>query len=215
MALPPEEPGAEPARGPGDWISRNLFRTWIDGIVTIIATIVLGYVAYRLLRFVFVTGRWEIIQRNLTLFMIGRYPRDELWRIGVGLCAIAAYGGVLAGYIQRMRQLTGRETLTAPVGRRVLDVAVRLWPLLIGLLVVPPLTETPAPPVLPVLVLASAPLGRLGGAFSTRRWLLPMVVAGIGLPVFVVWFVSIAQPWGDWEGLMLNLFLAAAGISLS
>src|SRR5262245_52668188 len=165
MALPPEEPGAEPARGPGDWISRNLFRTWIDGIVTIIATIVLGYVAYRLLRFVFVTGRWEIIQRNLTLFMIGRYPRDELWRISVGLCAIAAYGGVLAGYVQRLRQLTGREAASPPLGRRLLGLAVRIWPLILGVTVLLGLTDTPGPAVLTVLVVVSAAVGRVAGAF--------------------------------------------------
>ncbi len=95
------------------WMRRNLFRTWVDGVITVIAAIVIGYVAFRLLRFVFVSGRWEIVRRNLTLFMVGRYPRDELWRIGVGLCAIAAYGGVLAGYVQRMREITGRETAHA------------------------------------------------------------------------------------------------------
>ena len=89
MALPPPEPPPEPATGPGDWVRRNLFRTWGDGIITVVAAIILGYVLFRLGRFVLVTGRWEIIQRNLTLFMVGRYPRDELWRIGVGLGAIA------------------------------------------------------------------------------------------------------------------------------
>ena len=87
MALPPPEPPPEPATGPGDWVRRNLFRTWGDGIITVVAAIILGYVLFRLGRFVLVTGRWEIIQRNLTLFMVGRYPRDELWRIGVGLGA--------------------------------------------------------------------------------------------------------------------------------
>ena len=212
---PPEEPGAEPARSAGDWIRRNLFRTWIDGLITVVATIVLAYAAYRLLRFVFVSGRWDIIERNLALFMVGRYPRDELWRIGVGLCAIAAYGGVLAGYVQRMRQITGRETTTVPVGRRLLDLAVRIWPLILGVVVLLSLTGTPGPTVMTLLVIASATIGRIAGAFSTRRWLLPIVVAGIGLPVFVVWFVSIAQPWSDWEGMMLNLFLAAAGVGLS
>ena len=36
---------------------------------------------YRLVRYVFVTGRWEIVRVNLKLFMVGRYPADELWRI--------------------------------------------------------------------------------------------------------------------------------------
>jgi general L-amino acid transport system permease protein len=215
MALPPPEPAPEPAAGVGDWMRRNLFRTWIDGLVTVVAAIVLAYVTFRLLRFVFVTGRWEIIQRNLTLFMVGRYPRDELWRIAVGLCAIAAYGGVLAGYVQRMRRITGRETGSVTWGRRLLDLVVRIWPLLVGVAVLLALAETPGPTVLTMCVIASAALGRLAGAFSTRQWLLPIVVAGIAVPVLVVWFLSVPYPWSEWEGMMLNLFLAAAGVSLS
>jgi general L-amino acid transport system permease protein len=69
--------------------------------------------------------------------------------------------------------------------------------------------------VLTALVVASAVVGRLVGAFSTRRWLLPIVVVGIVGPILLVWFLSRAARWDEWEGLMLNLFLAAAGIALS
>jgi general L-amino acid transport system permease protein len=215
MALPPPEPPPEQAAGPADWIRRNLFRTWVDGIVTVIAAIVIGYVAFRLLRFVFVSGRWEIVRRNLTLFMVGRYPRDELWRIGTGLCAIAAYGGVLAGYVQRMRLITGRETSTPLLHQRLGGLAARIWPLILGVAVLLSLTTTPGPTVLTVLVVGSAVIGRVVGAFSTRRWLLPLVVVGIIGPVVLIGFLSRAAPWNEWEGMMLNLFLAAAGIGLS
>ena len=131
MALPPPEPPPEPAAGPGDWARRNLFRTWVDGVVTVIAAMVIGYVAFRLARFVFVSGRWEIVQRNLTLFMVGRYPRDELWRIGVGLCAIAAYGGVLAGYVQRMRRdHRPRDRGRCRCANGSSSSIVRIWPLI-------------------------------------------------------------------------------------
>ena len=179
MALPPPEPPPEPATGPGDWVRRNLFRTWGDGIITVVAAIILGYVLFRLGRFVLVTGRWEIIQRNLTLFMVGRYPRDELWRIGVGLGAIAAYGGILAGYVQRMREITGREApSTIALWRRLAGLAVRIWPLIVGVVVLLSLTTTPGPTVLTVLVVAAAVVGRIVGSFATRRWLMPVVVVG-------------------------------------
>ncbi len=215
MALPPPEPPPEPAAGPGDWARRNLFRTWVDGVVTVIAAMVIGYVAFRLARFVFVSGRWEIVQRNLTLFMVGRYPRDQLWRIGVGLCAIAAYGGVLAGYVQQMRAITGRETVVLPLRQRLVQLIVRIWPLIVGVVVLLSLTTTPGPTVLTALVVVSAIIGRLVGGLATRRWLLPMVAVGIVGPVLLIWFLSIPAPWKEWEGMMLNLFLAAAGIALS
>ena len=214
--VPPPEPPPAPAAGAGDWARRNLFRTWFDSVVTVVAAIVIGYVLYRLGRFVFVTGRWDIVQSNLTLFMVGRYPRDELWRIGVGLGAIAAYGRILAGYVQRMRQITGREERsTTALWRRLLDLAVRIWPLILGVVVLLSLTTTPGPSVLTILVVAAAVVGRIVGSFATRRWLLGVVIAGIVVPIAVVWFLSRPASWNEWEGMMLNLFLAIAGIALS
>ena len=76
--------------------------------MTVVAAVVVGdRAATSPLRFVFVTGRWEIVRANLTLFMVGRYPRDELWRVSVSLCCLAAYGGLLAGFVHR-RQLARR-----------------------------------------------------------------------------------------------------------
>ncbi len=63
------------------WARHNLFRSWTDTLVTVISALVVGYLIFRLAQFVFVTGRWDIVRVNLTLFMVGRYPRDELWRV--------------------------------------------------------------------------------------------------------------------------------------
>jgi general L-amino acid transport system permease protein len=215
VVIPPPEPPPPPTAGPGDWVRRNLFRTWVDGVVTVIASLVICYVLYRLGRFVLVTGRWEIVRRNLTLFMVGRYPRDELWRIGVGLVAIALYAGVIAGYVQRMREITGRDGRSVSLPRRVAELVARVWPLLLGVAVLLGLTETPGPTVIVVFIVVAAVIGRVAGSFATRRWLLPIVVLGIVGPVLLVWWLSQPSPWDDWEGMMLNLFLAVAGIGLS
>ena len=107
MAVPPPEPERPPAAGPGDWVRRNLFRSVGDGIVTVISGLVVLYLLFRALNYVFVTGRWEIVQVNLRLFMVGRYPVDELWRIVVALSLIALFGGIVAGFVARRRVLTG------------------------------------------------------------------------------------------------------------
>ena len=39
------------------------------------------YVVFRMLRYVFVTGRWEIVRVNLKLLLVGRFPDDELWKV--------------------------------------------------------------------------------------------------------------------------------------
>ncbi len=103
------------------------------------------YVLYRALAFVFVTGRWEIIQVNLKLLMVGRYPTD----------APAAH----LGQSDRARRL-GRRSWPAssaparcgpPVpcpsaGRqRTRDLVDRLWiPVAVSLLLLA-LTTTPGP----------------------------------------------------------------------
>ena len=114
-AVPPPEPERPRPSGPGDWVRHNLFRSTRDGIVTVVSAVVVGYAIYRAVRYVFVTGRWEIVRINLRLFMVGRYPSDELWRISVALASIALFGGVVAGFIGHRRVVTGRAGQIPPV----------------------------------------------------------------------------------------------------
>src|SRR3954462_7506370 len=106
LAMP--EPAPPPTRGARDWLRQNLFRSWGDAVLTVVAAVILGAVLYRAARVVFVSGRWDVVRTNLTLFMVGRYPRDELWRVSVSLCSLAAYGGLLAGFVHRRQLAAGR-----------------------------------------------------------------------------------------------------------
>lgn len=212
---PPPEPEGPTAYGPRDWLHRNLFRSAGDSIVTVIATIVLGYVAFRLGRYVFVTGRWSILQANLTLFMVGRFPRDEVWRVGVAVCAIAGYSGVLAGFINRRQAEAGRAEPRLPLVRQVRSLAGRLWPLLLGVVVLLALTRTFGPTLVVIALTVSAFVGRLMGTMLSKRWGLPLVLIGIVGAAAVVFLLTQAAELDRWGGVMLNVFLAAAGILLS
>jgi general L-amino acid transport system permease protein len=215
LAVPPPEPPRPPTAGPGDWVRRNLFRSPVDGAVTIVAGAVVGYVLYRLLRYVFVTGRWDIVRVNLKLFMVGRYPDDQLWRITVALAVLACFGGVVGGFAAQRRRATGRETVEAvPWWRSVFSAIGRLWPLVLGVVVLLLLAGTVGPWLVAAAVVAAAIVGRLLGPLlplRSARWL---VLAAIVLGVGLVWFLTRAVGWDEWGGLMLNLFLAAAAITL-
>src|SRR5688500_1909450 len=163
MAMPPPEPPRPPSAGPGDWARRNLFRSTGDTVVTVISGLLVAYVAYRLIRFVFVTGRWDVVRVNLTLFMVGRYPTDELWRISVGLVAIALYGGLVAGPVAHRQAVAGTAPPPVPLGQRVAGLLLRLWPLLVGVLLLLLLSTTPGPWLTALAVVAGAVLGRLAG----------------------------------------------------
>ena len=71
---PPVDEDRRTRRGVGVWIRHNLFRTPLDGVLTVVFGAIAVWVLYRTITFVFVTGRWEIIRVNLQLLMIGRFP---------------------------------------------------------------------------------------------------------------------------------------------
>ncbi len=202
-----------------DWARRNLFRSPVDAVVTVLSSLVVLYVVYRLARYVFVTGRWEIVRVNLKLFMVGRYPIAELWRISVAVIAIALFGGLVAGHLARRARDAGvaagaeRDPPTA-WWRTALGLVGRLWPLIGGTLLLLAMCTTAGPWITVGLAVVAAVVGRLFGTLLPRRATLPLVALGVVGFVALVWFLVQALGWDKWGGLMLNLFLAVAGIVL-
>jgi general L-amino acid transport system permease protein len=216
MAVPPPEPERPPADGPVDWIRRNLARSPLDALVSLIAAVIVGYIAYRLLRYVFVTGRWDIVRDNLKLFMVGRYPLDDLWRISVVVVAIGLYGGLVAGYVVVRRRRLGLavDGPPQPWWRRVLAALARQWPLVGGTLLLLLLTTSAGPWITVGATIVGAVVGRLVGARLPARSGWPLVLLGIVGFVAAVLFLLRALGWDKWGGLMLNLFMAFTAIVL-
>jgi general L-amino acid transport system permease protein len=213
--LPVPEPERPPVAGPGDWIRRNLFRSPLDGAVTVVSALILGYVLFRLARFAFVTGRWDIVRDNLKAFMVGRYPTDELWRISVAIVLIAAYGGIVAGVIHRRQVRAGTAEQFGSWRAQVFALIARLWPLLAGVGLLLTLTSTIGPWLVAGGTVVAAVVGRLVGALLPRRFTWLLVLAGMAGSVVLVWFLSRPVGWDDWGGMMLNVFLAVTAIALS
>jgi len=214
--LPPE-PARPPTAGPRDWLRRNLFRSVGDGIVTVVAGLIVAYLLYRGIRYLFVTGRWEIIRVNLRLFMVGRYPADELWRISVALAAIAGYIGVVAGFAVKRRRVTGRqlpEEVDQPRARALLATAGRLWPLVVGIALIMSMVTTAGPWLTVAGIVAAGIVGRLiGPRLPARSTLALLLVALVGFGALLL-FLSAPAEISTWSGIMLNVFLAIAGITL-
>ena len=126
--VPDEEHRRHTGETSWDWARRNLFRGPVDIVITIVSTVVVAYVLYRLGRFVFVTGRWKIVRVNLRLFMVGRYPYADYWRIVVSVLGIAALLGRRGrqrnpGATPRARAAGADVGPAARHGRRAADVA--------------------------------------------------------------------------------------------
>ena len=202
------------------WARRNLFRSPLDGVLTIVFGAVSIWLLYKTLSFIFVTGRWDIIRVNLRLLMIGRFPEAHDLRLVVTVVCLAGWGGFLAGFIRARQIRSGRipahgVSLTA----RAADIAERLWLPTVVVLLLLLLSSTTGPWIMVGAALIAAVAGRLIGPFAGRRKLgqvgtLVVYTALGAVPVVLYFYVVTAVGFDDWGGFMLNLFLAVCAIVL-
>lgn len=120
---------------PVQWVRERLFPNVMSGIVTLVLLPVLAYLAYRLFLFVAVNGRWEIIERNLTLFMQGTFPRDEQWRIVVQVMLLALALGLGTSTASAASADRAREAGLPIAKQSVWQALRRFWPLIMFVLV--------------------------------------------------------------------------------
>ncbi|NIS82260.1 MAG: ABC transporter permease subunit [Anaerolineales bacterium] len=86
MAVQPEV--LKPPRtevGPLGWLRKNLFSTWYNGVLSIFSVVFIFVVLRAVITWVVRDARWEVVSTNLRVFMIGRYPPEEAWRVLVSL----------------------------------------------------------------------------------------------------------------------------------
>jgi general L-amino acid transport system permease protein len=203
------------------WLRHNLFRGPVDTAVTLIAGSATAWLLYKTIRFVFVTGRWEIIEVNLRLLMIGRFPDVHVLRLAVTAVALSAWAGLIAGIISARQIRSGR---VSPLRNRlsvarVRDLAGRFWILVVFVLLLLSLTTTAGPWITAGLSVLAAIVGRVIGPFIGHlrmgRWggaLLFVALAAV--PVSLYFYIVDAVTVDDWGGFMLNLFLAVCSIIL-
>ena len=214
--VPAPERAGPPARklSAREWMRENLFRSALDTILTVVFTLLLAWVAYRVARFVFVDARWEVVERNITNLMVGGFPRDQLWRLWAALFVLAAALGFGAGAIGVQRRREVAEGRANPVGKGglrrrgplVLLVGVLLW--FAGSLEAL------------LLVLAISAVGAAFNVLGRRtpqrleRYVPLLVLAGV-VAAFLVVVAFGGVGWSRWGGFLLTVFLAVSAILLS
>jgi general L-amino acid transport system permease protein len=202
------------------WARRNLFRSPLDAVLTVVFGAISIWLIYKTVSFVFVTGRWDIIRVNLRLLMIGRFPDVHVLRLAVTVIALAAWGGFLAGFIRARQVRSGRVSdKGVSIAARLGDIAARLWLPAVVVLLLLLLSSTAGPWLMVGLAVVAAVIGRLVGPFAGRPKIGPggsavMFVALAAVPVVLYFYVVTAVGFNAWGGFMLNLFLAACAIVL-
>jgi len=211
--LPIPEPDRPAYRAkPKDWVRENLFSGPVNSIVTIVGALVIAFLAYRALRFLFVTARWEAVHVNLTNYMVGGFPRDELWRLWAAVYLLTLLGGMRWGVsVHRTRPTDGRAEASWRAPLR------RFWPFIVFALVVVGLSASPVTAAALLGVGMTAFIGRVAGIRVPPRgvrWVTILFILGC-VAAFEVMVAFGGVPYPDWRGLMLTLFLSIGGILLS
>lgn len=201
IVRPPERPG------PLTWMRTNLFNTWFNSILTLVSLVVIYFVVSGLARWV-LSADWRPVLQNPVLFLVGQYPRDQLWRIGSIAIMISFLFGVSWG-------VWGGIMRSFAILLSIFIGAVGVFPGQLGSL----------SPAIRAALLGNAALVYVGYFVGNR---LPLQ----GRHVLVGWLVSFALtplllrgfeqstalPGVDtnlWGGLLVTLLLAVGGILLS
>ncbi len=199
------------------WLKKNLFRSTGDSILTVVAGGLLGYAAFRMLRFVFITGRWTVIKVNLNLLITGAWPQEELWRLTTVILALAAMAGLFMGLAAKQNAVEAAddddvEPMTA--GERARSLVSRLWPAAGTVLLLLLLTETAGPWLLVAGVIVVSVVGWFVGKQLPLKAKGALTGGGVVVFAVLIWFLTLGVSWNSWGGMVLNLFLAAISIVL-
>lgn len=218
---PPAAPAVPRQRVVATWLRKNMFRTPVDAVLTLVFGSLSLYALYRFVGFVFVNARWEIIEVNLKLVLVGRWPTAHLPRIAVFVAVLMLWGGSIAGWITGRRMRLGISIIVGMERRaRLADLARRFGLIAATVLLLLLLTDTIGPWLMAGAAIAAALVGVAFGRVLGRTWTPPpwasrmLVVALIAVPVILYFYLIDAVPLADWEGFFFNIVAAATGIAL-
>lgn len=82
---------------PAKWLKQNLFSSWFNSILTFLIGIVLFLILKSTLTWFFIEADWFVVERNIKLFAVGQYPKEELWRVWTCLGIVSLLAGLSAG----------------------------------------------------------------------------------------------------------------------
>ena len=186
------------------WLQENLFNTWYNTLLTFLAAGFLYVVFKGMLTWIFTEANWSVIPANLQIFLVGAYPRGEIWRIWLVIYTLSVLAGLSAGIwgglALRFALVIGG--IGGGIGIILAFFPIALWNRL-GLLGGV------------VLLVGSLFLGR------GRKGLRPWILGGwlLSFPWTMIWLYGFGGLptifTSNWGGLLLTLILAAVGIVVS
>ena len=196
------------------WLKQNLFRSYWDGLMTVVSAIIAIWLVVQIFTFVFITGRWEIVQVNIKLLLIGRFPEEHIGLLLASVMAISFWIGITGGAFVKP---------DAPK-RKVFEIVRELFQrfgliALLGIAVVY-LAGTGEAVVAGVQIVVAIVAGRLLSALRTKIPLLSAIPSLLwvlfwGLaPTSLIWYTLSVSTLETWGGFLINFYIAVLSIVL-
>jgi len=188
--------------GPFAWLRKNLFSTWYNAALTLAVLWLLYALLRPAIQWTLTEARWGVIEANLTLFMIGQYPRDQLWRIWLAIYMLSGMIGLSWGVWREAARGFAFIALGAGIAFALIGLLLNsdVW---INWLIAD------------AILLALYAFGRIlpgrGASIASLGWLLyfPLVLLLIAGTRLIPWLSSV--PSRLWGGLLLTLMLTIVG----
>ena len=188
--------------GPLAWLRKNLFSTWYNAALTLAVLWLLYALLRPAIEWSLTEARWGVIEANLTLFMIGQYPRDQLWRIWLAVYMLGGMMGLSWGVWREAARGFAFIALGGGIAFALIGLLLNsdVW---INWLV--------ADAILLALYAFGRILPRRGASIASLGWLLyfPLVLLLIAGTRLTPWLSSV--PSRLWGGLLLTLMLTIVG----
>ncbi len=217
----PDEPtSTRPStkRSLGGWAKDNLFPDTRNSVVSAIFGIVLIYAVIRAFTFVFITGRWEVLYRNVASILTGSFPREDLHLAWIGLFIVGAGLALMVGSAHQLVAQSDEEegVLAKSTGLQISNAARRFAPLGLFIVVMLWLARVERFKAAGLIILLMA----IMWGFRTFGMRLPHkratsgALAGAALLMGGFIFLALNVWYEEWGGLLLTIFLASASITL-
>jgi general L-amino acid transport system permease protein len=199
---PPQPPG------PIMWVRKNLFSNWYNSLLSVISLVVIVWAIYVSAVWVFTQADWRPVYLHPVLYMVGLFPRDQLWRLGVSLATSSFLMGVSMRYWGGPIRVVGFTYI-------LFVAALGIWP-----------AEAQALTVeMRLFLLGNVPLMALGYIVGRQQLIKPRyIIAAWLVTSFVGLYLLRGSPGSQtlplvstqlWGGLLVTMLLSVGGIVLS
>lgn len=204
------------------WLRHNLFNSKLSGLATIVVVAVLLLLVLGFVQWAY-GARWGVVTDNMRLFLVGRFPQEEIWRVWLTMLVLSLATGLSAGTWRSSAVRTvaimlaaGQATIALLVAissvnviQAAEDQATAVLQLAVGLAAI--LANA-------VVVLAAMYLARRRPV--GRRWLLLLWVVSAALAFLLLLglgdaFMLAPLSPSIWGGLLLTILLTVVAMILS